>query len=581
MKITHLCRIFGILVSICALSNAYAQVETAPALQGKTIRNITIEVREIFDDPNLQGMYQTVNNLKISTRQEVVKRELLFKEGDKYDHFLINESERNLRSLKYLRQVKIVPTAEGDFVDMHVSVQDTWTIIPQWGYSSGTGREKLSVGLAESNLVGTGKRVEALYEEDDKRESIEAVVDDTRVLGTFHRFLGGYFQRSDGDRALVHFGRPFRSLVERQSWGFTGQFSDTVGRLFENGDEDYIFRQDRVEFNARYTFAIGNPEVKLRRISVGYDYSDDVFSQADEDDYEDLDLDPDKVSNDPARLAEDRRYSGPVLAYESIVPDFISMNYIDRFERVEDYNLGGQFGTSVLIAPAALGSRDDALHLSGNRAQGLRFGRTSFMRGEMGVGSRLQDGGFENSVIRAELKYYNVLGPLFAGDTFLGRHTLAASFFIDYGDDLDEDREFLVGGDNALRGYESRTFTGDKRLVLNLEDRVHMLDDVFKLVSIGSAFFLDVGGATEEAFSDLVSDEMYADIGFGLRLAVPRSSGGRVLRVDVALPLREGPDGSDQFEIRVIFAGGQLFDSRLRSEIVGTQNATTGIGFDR
>ena len=53
------------------------------------------------------------------------------------------------------------------------------------------------------------------------------------------------------------------------------------------------------------------------------------------------------------------------------------------------------------------------------------------------------------------------------------------------------------------------------------------------------------------------------------------------LEFDVSLPLRDGPDGSDQFEPRVIFSGGQLFSSILRSESNGADSATVGVGFDR
>ena len=61
---------------------------------------------------------------------------------------------------------------------------------------------------------------------------------------------------------------------------------------------------------------------------------------------------------------------------------------------------------------------------------------------------------------------------------------------------------------------------------------------------------------------------------------MPAASGTRVLRVDIALPLRDGPDGSDRYEPRIIFSGGQLFSGFLRSERVGGERATVDVGFD-
>jgi hemolysin activation/secretion protein len=138
-----------------------------------------------------------------------------------------------------------------------------------------------------------------------------------------------------------------------------------------------------------------------------------------------------------------------------------------------------------------------------------------------------------------------------------------------------------LGSDNYLRGYEMNTFEGDKRMALNFEERAHIADDIFQLVSLGTAVFVDVGGATRDALSAIVTDDLYGDVGFGLRFCFPRASGGGIVRMDVAFPLRDGPDGSNAWDPRIVFAAGQLFGARLRSEIVGAENASSGIGFDR
>ena len=127
-----------------------------------TIRNVEIRVSDIFDEPDLPAFYEAANDLKIETRRDVVRRELLFREGDKYDPFAIEESIRNLRTLNFLRKVSIVPTFEGQYVDLRVTVQDTWTLIPQVSLSSGGGDSNTVFGLSESNILGYGKRVEVL-----------------------------------------------------------------------------------------------------------------------------------------------------------------------------------------------------------------------------------------------------------------------------------------------------------------------------------------------------------------------------------------------------------------------------------
>lgn len=600
-RITNLFLSFVTLVlplSYFLTNSSRAQDRPAVFQNTKRIRSITVNLKEIFEDPNYGFLYRSANDLKISTKEQVVRRELLFKEGDPYNEFLIKETERNLRLQRYLRQVTVTATFDGDFVDIVVNAQDTWTLIPYLSFSSGTGKNNRGIGLSESDVAGTGKRVETRYQEDDSRKSYAAVYDDRQFLGTTKQLTAALFDRSDGQIFSFSGGQPFKSLLQKESWFVDIYNGDSVGRLFENGDEEYIFRQQNEQYSVFYTIAgpgrnaaqaareeysgiYQGIDILSSRYSVGFDYTSDTFEQADADDYDDLDLDPRFVSNDINRLASNRRFVGPAFRYQKIHPNYISMNYIDRFDRVEDYNLGDEYLFTTQLAGRMFGSSTDSILFSGNRSRGWRFSPKDFLRGELGFSSRLEDGTLKNSLLRGEIKYYNVLGDLFVRDVFLGRHTFAVSSYVDFGEDFDRDRQFLLGSDNALRGYEANTFEGDKRLVLNIEERTHLADDVLRLFSVGTAVFFDTGGTTRDTLGSIVLDDMYSSAGFGLRFGFPRSAGGGVVRVDIAFPLRDGPDGSNQFEPRIIFAAGQLFGARLRSEVVGAENASVGVGFDR
>ncbi len=562
----------------------------------KYIRSIKIKVGEIFEEK--AGMFYSVaNSLKISTRESVIRTEILFKEGDPYDPYLIRQTARNLRLQRYLRDIKVIPTFDGDAVDVTVSARDAWTLIPYLSYSSGTGQNNRGIGITEGNVAGTAARVDTRYQEQESRKSYGVNYYDPQFLGTRKNLQLGAADRSDG--RVYHAGAalPFRSLMQRDAWSLDYSKQDTIGRLFNAGTESYIFRQRLDDFSALYTFAgpsqfpaaaddpytgiYKGQTVLSQRYSVGYSYQGADFSQADLQDYEDLNLDPTKVSNNPADLPSNRRFSGPTVQYQNINPQFISMNYIDRFDRVEDYNLGDESLVSGQFSPRSLGSLDNSFIFNGNRSKGWRYSEKSFLRGEVGGATRLDQTNLANTLLRAEAKYYNVMGDWFVGDRFLGRHTFASQFFLDFGEKLDKDRQLTIGADNALRGYETNSFEGDKRIALNLEERTHLTDDIFQLVSLGTAVFLDVGGATRDDLYALVSDDLYGDVGFGFRFCFPRASGGGVVRMDIAVPLRDGPDGSKAGEPRVIFAAGQLFGARLRSDLVGAENAAAGIGFDR
>ncbi len=555
-------------------------MKTYEPLKGKPIGSITITVRDMFEDERNSMVLKTANALKVQTKDQIIRRELMFKEGDAFDPFYLQESLRYVRSLRFLRDVSVKAIDRGATVDIEVEARDTWTIIPSVGYSNATGNQNYQAGLSDSNIMGYGKRLELLHSKKDLITSDEIVWDDNRVWGTYNRLIAGFFDRTDGERKVLYFGRPFRSLVEDYSYSVESDISNVINRLYRYGDPRYVYREDRNNTGTRFVFSRGDPSRQRQRFGFGYDFLESTFSEASARDLELVDVEPDELDQGPNLLPVNRRFSGPVLTYRDVVPDFISMNYIDRFDFVEDYNLGDELSTNSHFAPAALGSIGDSYLFSINRSRGTRFSQESFLRAEVGLASRWDNEGLSNSLFRGEFKYFNAIGILTPGDIYLGRHTIAANLQWDYGIDLDRDREFLTGSDNAIRGYDPRSFTGDKRLVLNLEDRVHLVDNIYELISLGFASFVDIGGSTNDSFGDLIGNDLYSNVGCGLRFAFPRSQGSRILRLDVAVPLRDGPDGTKAGEPRFLLTGGQLFGARTRSEVLGPEKASVAVGFD-
>lgn len=530
----------------------------------QTIRNIDVRITDIFEGEKLEYLFRLANKLKANTREWVVRQELLFKEGDSFDSFLLEESERALRQLRFLRKVALTPQFDGEFVDVVVDVQDTWTLFPQFKFSSGSGTDRTSVGLVDSNLLGYGKRLEAFYADDEGRQTIEGVYEDNRLFGSQNRLILGHFDRSDGFRTVAGIGRPFRTLVDKYSWSLESDNFDLVGRLFSGGDERFIFRQEHIEFAGGYTISKGDPESRLERYTFGYNYERDRFQLADESDFSDIDLDPESIDNNPELLAEDREFSGPFFSYSKLSTDFLSANYIDSFERIEDYSIGRQFSVRLALMSKALGSRRDTLSPSIRFARGYQFDRNRFLRGEIVARTRLDSRGFDNTIFSFDSRYYDVQGELKPWGVDVGRGTFASALRVIYSTDLDRDREILLGANSGLRGYEARTFTGESSILLSLEERLTFAEDVFRLVNIGGAVFLDAGGTSNRGLGHIIQDNLFANVGVGIRIGFPRSSGGSVLRVDLAFPLR---DFEDEDSFRLLVTSGQNFSAFLDNEM--------------
>ena len=167
-------------VALLAAGSALAQSTTWPsvaALEGSGARfgQIVINVRPVFD-PDIPGertrLFRFANRLHIETQDRVVQAQLLFHSGDPFSQRLIEETERNLRQLRFLREPEIsIIDVRGDEVDVEVRVRDTWSLEPTLEFGRSGGRNRTSIGFTDANFLGLGKRLELNYEQNRDRNS--------------------------------------------------------------------------------------------------------------------------------------------------------------------------------------------------------------------------------------------------------------------------------------------------------------------------------------------------------------------------------------------------------------------------
>ncbi|KAF0131981.1 MAG: hypothetical protein FD155_505 [Bacteroidetes bacterium] len=136
--------------------------ESFESFEGKTIREIHVIVHDPFEyhsgDNTINPenlLLKAGNSLHIRTLKSTIKNLLLFESNESFDSLRFEESERLVRSQKYLRQVLFtsVPVAdEPNAVDVIIRVWDNWSLIPQLDLSTSNVR----IQLKDNNFVGTG-----------------------------------------------------------------------------------------------------------------------------------------------------------------------------------------------------------------------------------------------------------------------------------------------------------------------------------------------------------------------------------------------------------------------------------------
>lgn len=132
--------------------------------KGKRIRRLEVEVVYPYgislDSPyhyHPTRLQSRANKMQFSTRDQVIKNEVLFKEGEKVDPQLIADTERNLWEKNIYKDIRIVIEEIGDdMVDITIFVRDRWNI----GFLTSAGYNNVQVGLQFNNLFGLSQIVQ-------------------------------------------------------------------------------------------------------------------------------------------------------------------------------------------------------------------------------------------------------------------------------------------------------------------------------------------------------------------------------------------------------------------------------------
>jgi outer membrane protein assembly factor BamA len=508
---------------------SFAELEAAGATIGE-IRVVPLEIFDTNDPAENHALFRLANRLHIPTRESVIRRAILFQTGEPVSVRLIEETERLLRSNRYLYDVVLRPVAvQGGVVDIEVVTRDTWSLSVGAGVGTSGGESSSNIELSEYNLFGTGTTLGFKRSNDVDRSSTELEYANNRAFGTWASVAASHASNSDGSRNAVSVVRPFYALDARWTAGFRASSDDRIDPLYQAGEVVSEYRATQSKAEVFGGWSDGLVDGWVQRHTVGWSASRARYA-----------TEPGRVA--PTLLPEDRRRVGPYWRYDLIQ---------DRIERELNRNLVGrpEFFQLGLLASLqvnwdgeALGSDRDALRLNAAISRGFvpRPGDTLIARaswsGELlrnGAGSQFLSAGAQ--YYRPQTKHRLFYASAEAG--WIGRPGPTD--------------QLVLGGDNGLRGYPLRYQSGTRRVLFTAEQRYYTDVYLWRLLRLGGAAFVDVGRAWGGPLPTSANPGWLSNVGFGLRVVSERSSFGTVVHVDVAFPLnRAGDISKAQFQVK-------------------------------
>lgn len=512
---------------------------------GKRINYICIERQQVFDDDG-NWLERTGNKLHVLTRERVIRRDLLFKAGDKLDPQLVVSNLQLLRSRSYIAdaEITVLPDSlDPSGVNLIIRTRDSWTISADGGLRS---EGRTMVGISDANILGTGNslNIETNFSREDFSYGGNVVkYEIPNVLGTFFtakivagrdfynetlrlEFRKEFLRPTDYEVGLTYSDiRSKHYMVEMD----TSLIIKTRNLDLWAGRSHYIRHiHSSIYYTARYNYARFS-----ERPYVGAGYNPLLH------DHDDL------LAS--AGLYREKFYTANMV-YGYGMKEYLATGY--KAELTTGYSWG-EF--------------NDLLYLGAGYQTG-NFRGVGYIMGGFSLGSyiNLANGMWTRSAIDVDLRWFS---NLFIFRRNRIRQFLALNYTQGWNRDYGSDETLRFSSDNGLRALQQFD-KGTNRMVLNTET---VFFTPIQPLGFRFAFFgfFDVGliGYSPNIFKN----SFYTSFGLGVRIKNERLIFGEIqFRIGIAFSKR-GLVESEYFNTSTGTRLEQYRYRPTRPEIVGFQ----------
>ncbi len=512
---------------------------------------ITAAPETIFDENAEDSiwLHNFANWMHITTKSEVVLKELVLKEGQQVTAEDLAEAERLLRAKSYLRdaRISVEPQCNADgSQNIKVETWDNWSLLPTVGFGRSGGNNKYSLGFKEENFLGYGVRFSTKYQSDYLREGYEFKVLTPLSLLDIEALNHSYARlewtdNNDGNRSFVEFDKPFYQDDTQYMVHMTWLDDQRLDQIYHNGELENQFFTHEKNVEVAGGILLNHENNQSWRLLGGISVHEWLFT-----------ADP----LQPAlALPQDRIVNYPWIGFELFEHDYRKLSDIYLINRTEDINFGWhhEFRIGAQASDLAPGqSLGSHWYYQVNKG----FGDSEHML----LASASVAGAF--GIVSGDQLQYNVNVEDFLrlSDSF--RFYSRVNY--DRRNRLVLDDPLSLGGDTGLRGYPVQYQHGLERTLATAELRWYPKITLYQILDMGLVAFVDAGKATGgvlalpptnaplmvnqlmPAHQDLLlpneAQSWLGSVGVGARFYSSRSANNSVVHLDLSKPVGPGRD---------------------------------------
>lgn len=484
------------------------------AYQGQRIKEVRFIRNDVFDlqQENTYWFHRLANHTHKITTEATLLEDVLFKTGDELNADSLAETERLLRTRRYLRKVEVRVSHQcaDQQVIVTISTWDNWSLLPKISASREGGESRTTFGLAEDNLFGSGNQINLDYEHDSERTSYLLNFRSPNLFGSHWGLNTRYADKSDGESYLIGIEKPFYRLHAPWSFALTLDKDSEDINEYLLGDEANEYRKKNNYFDIQGGLKVLSKGNWVQRIFVGATHNEVQFEET-----------PDTLFGTPVK----RDISQFWLAWQYLQSDYRQMFNIYQFNRVEDINLGWQADVKLAYLAPMLGADNKGWQITASAYKATELTAENYLLTSASA-SQLEQADLSQTLIKSHLMWIHKFDP---------QHSLVGQLTYQYGNELFRDERLSLGGDTGLRAFPLYYQTGERLALATMEYRYYSNLSIAQIFDVGYASFADMGrtwGDNPELPGSSGDQTLYG-IGAGIRLLSSHSSRGTMIHIDL------------------------------------------------
>ncbi len=521
-------------------------LETDPSPEGKTVERVDVVPLDVFEERDILPRWLDV--FHVTTREGVIRREVLLHPGDRYTQAVVDDIIRNLRRLPGVPQLSavLVVAAKGrdpDHVVLVVITKDVWSLRLNWDVVADPGGlDELVLQPSETNFLGTHQILGATFVLEPLTYTIGTHYTVPSIAGTriatqvsADVMVNKETGNPEGSYGTLLAGEPLFAGTTEWAWDATVSWQDVFLRRYVNAQlyayvDPTTKQQLPFEYHSRQT----NMVYEVTR-AFGWDVHHDFtlaagVTRAVYQVPRTSGVSTTTVNDFASQYVpvSDTRV-GPSLQYHTYAMRFLRVIDFDTLALQEDYRLGHDVVLRAYPSFKALGASRDVMGLYG-AAQYTWAVRDGLFRLAFASTTEPQADNDWQIADAAVQPTAHLATPTILG---LGRLVLDGSMLYRWRNYLNQTE--ILGGGDRLRGFPTNFFVGPSVMSYNVEARTRPVEILS--MELGGVAFYDVG-TTFSGSNDFIP---YQSVGAGLRALFPWLD-RTVFQADIGFPIKRPID---------------------------------------